>query len=797
MSLEDWGDYGRPKNGHAVRRGRGGMGGGGMPGGPMADGAEMAVPPPAAPAMAGEAGPTAGGARAAEKAKAEPDQSVALREFFPDTILWQPTVITDGSGQATVTVEFPDSLTTWRATARAVTKDTMVGQQVHNVVTTKDLIVRLQAPRFFTQLDQSVISLVVTNKTSHAQTVAVGLGVEGLQLEGGNETVEVPPLGQKRLDRKVTATEPGEAVITVTAKGPDDSDGVRQKFTVIPHGATKFAAKAGRIGAEATAAFDLDLPADRRDDATKLDVTVSPTLASTLLDALPYLVDYPYGCVEQTTSKFIPCVLVARTLEYTGKPAAGGKPVQVPDWWKKRGLDDLPKMVNDGIKRLSAMKNPDGGFGWFGGMRSDVWMTSYVVNGLMQARLADYTVPDDVLQPAIAFLYANLHLLGEQLDSSAYVGWVLSEALANQVFSPSAEQRKALEDVYQRVYANRDDLNDYTRALLILGLKNRGESEKAAVAWRNLQARRIETEHGVHWGRNPWGWRWSEDQVETTAFALQAALAMEPDSELTHKAAQWLVLNRTGNRWYSTKDTATALFALCRYASQQKELGSTYTVSLTVNGQAVKGWEVTPQNALTLDGSMSVDARLLHTGANRIELKRDGGSGCWYSAMLEFYSREDPIKGAGHYLKADRTYYKVTDYTDPEDKTRKTKREVLKDGETVASGDQLEVDVTVDAENSFDYVCLADPKPAGCEPVDQLSGGDWNGAWMYREMHDREVTFFADHLPQGKTTLTYRLRAESPGVFRALPHRGFSMYRPDVRCLSDEAIVSIGETAEG
>ncbi|NUQ01125.1 MAG: hypothetical protein HUU35_14850, partial [Armatimonadetes bacterium] len=717
-----------------------------------------------------------------------------IRREFPDTAGWYPSLRTGPDGVVMVGLQLPDSLTTWRATARALTKETQVGQQVEKVVTTKDLIVRLQAPRFFTQLDESTVSMIVTNKTSNQQQVALNLQAEGLKLVGDPAAaVVVAPNGQARVDRVVRAREAGEATMTVTARGPDDSDGLKLKFEVIPHGAEKFDTATGRVAADGKAAFTLDLPAARREDATRLKVTVSPSLVTSLLDALPYLVEYPYGCVEQTTSRFLPAVMVARTLEYTGKPQAGGKPAQVPAWWESRGLDALPDMVSTGIKKLSSMQNGDGGFGWFGGMRSDVWMSAYVTYGLLQARLADFAVDQEVLTRAVRFLYGNLHLLKGQHDSTAYVAWVLTEAQANKLAQPDAAQRKEIEDAFQRVYANRDQLNDYTRALLILGLVNRGERDKAEVAWRNLQAHRIETEHGVHWGKDRWGWRWSEDQVETTAFSLLAALAMEPQGDLALKAVNWLVLNRTGNHWYSTKDTAAAIFALARYADLHDELRATYSAKLTVNGREVKGWEVTPQNALSLDGEVEIDPALLQSGENRLELSREGSGSLYYAALLEYYTKEDPITAASSYISATRRYFRVTDYTDPQDNSRKTRRTELKSGESIASGEQLEVEVTIDAENDFSYICLADPKPAGCEPVDQTSGGTWGGAWMYRELHDTEVTFFVDHLPQGKTTLTYRLRAETPGTFRALPHRGFSMYRPDVRALSDEATVRVAE----
>jgi hypothetical protein len=449
-------------------------------------------------------------------------------------------------------------------------------------------------------------------------------------------------------------------------------------------------------------------------------------------------------------------------------------------------------MVKAGLARLAGMQNADGGFGWFGGMHSDPWMTGYVLHGLTQAVMADFSVPPDMIRRAADACYADLHLVSRDTDTSAWLAWVLSEASDIGAAAPSAAQLKELHDTEAAVYAAREDLNDYTRALLILSLKHAGAEDQAQVVWRNLQARRIETATGCHWGENRWGWRWSEDQVETTAYALLASQAVEPDNPLAAKTVQWLVLNRTGNQWYSTKDTSAAIYALSVYADKHHELTKTYSATVSVNGHQVKGWEVTPAGALDLKASVEVDPQLLHDGDNEVTLSADGGGAPYYSARLTYYSLEDPIKAASNLISASRRYYRVTEYTD-KDKHRQVKRDLLRDGDTVASGEQIEVEVTVNAENDFSYVAFSDPKPAGCEPVDQTSGGTWGGAWLYRELRDREVDFFADHLAQGQTVFTYRLRAETPGTFRALPHHGFAMYRPDVACLSDEAVIKIGE----
>ena len=111
----------------------------------------------------------------------------------------------------------------------------------------------------------------------------------------------------------------------------------------------------------------------------------------------------------------------------------------------------------------------------------------------------------------------------------------------------------------------------------------------------------------------------------------------------------------------------------------------------------------------------------------------------------------------------------------------------LPSGALLKSGDMIEVELVLDAKNDYEYVVFEDMKPAGCEPVEVRSGpGEGAGVYSQMELRDEKVAFFISHLPQGTRAVRYRLRAEIPGQFHALPTNGYAMYAPEVRCLSDE-----------
>jgi uncharacterized protein YfaS (alpha-2-macroglobulin family) len=459
-------------------------------------------------------------------------------------------------------------------------------------------------------------------------------------------------------------------------------------------------------------------------------------------------------------------------------------------------LSELPKIVRDGLQRLYSMQHDDGGWGWWASGESDFWMSAYVVYGLAECRAAGFAVNADRLARGVRFLIENLNEPEGRCDTQAYMLYALTEA---KRVGLNMEVAPAVQATLETVYRERDELNEYTKALLALTLHNLGDA-RAQVVVRNLEGFAIETEHGVHWGQRLWGWRWSEDQVETTATVLQALVRLAPEHRFIPKVVQWLVLNRQGNHWKSTRDTATAIYALVEYLAQAEELRPRFTAHVSLNGQRLQSFEVTTDNALTFQGTLTVEPEQLRHGDNVVEIAKDGAGSLYYTLFLKYYSLEEPIPASSNIVSVKRRYYQLIPSTTPPSPplvkggvggVRQYHREPLEG--PVASGDEIEVELKITSENEFDYMVFEDFKPAGCEPVDLVSGPSWGQVYAHRELGDEKVAFFISHLPQGETTLTYRLRAESPGDFHILPHQGGSMYVPEVRGSSEEGRLVIAE----
>ena len=199
----------------------------------------------------------------------------------------------------------------------------------------------------------------------------------------------------------MTATQSGEAKLKVTARGGIYADAMEKSYTVYEHGIEKFISKSGKArGDEVT--VKLDLPKERRAGTTTLTVQVTPSLAVTMLDALPYLIDYPYGCTEQTMSRFLPAAITAKTLGDLGlKPQdimghlfggiePAGAAATHPDG--KHDLHELDEITRQCLERLYDFQHGDGGWGWWKQGDSDHFMTAYVVWGLELARGATASV---------------------------------------------------------------------------------------------------------------------------------------------------------------------------------------------------------------------------------------------------------------------------------------------------------------------------------------------------------------------------------------------------------------------
>ena len=738
-----------------------------------------------------------------------------VRQYFPDTAFWNPTVVTGPDGKATVELTFPDSLTTWRLTARAITEKSQVGQVTGKAITSKDLLVRMQAPRFFVERDEVVLSANVHNYLAKDKRVEVRLKIDGYQLEPRAKqvrTVTVPSNGEKRVDWRVRAVGEGFVTVTMLALTDEESDAMKMTFPVLIHGIEKTVTLNGDVNTRTKDTFTVKIPKAIKEGSGEVRISLSPSMAVAMMDALPYLVDYPYGCVEQTMSRFLPAVMVQKTLSDLGidledlaeRQAKLDVETRTERLHRKKqnpvfSRSELDQIVEQGLDRLYGFQNADGGWGWFHEGKSDPYMSAYVAMGLHLATEAGVSVDENRLERAYRFLGGVLEHQ-DLIHRKAYIGYVLS--LRNGIEPPQ------LDDLYKV----RDDLNNYSLALLALVYHNLGESEKATTICENLENWvRIDKKYQTaSWGRrdNAYGWRWwwywYNDDIETNAYILKAYVAIRSGHKLNPMIARWLIRNREGNRWHSTKNTATAIYGLTDYIIESGEFEPDYTVNVSFDGKVHKSVKVTKDNMFTFDNELVIAGDALGYGTKTITIERDGKGKLYHTTEVSYFSLEENIKGSGHEIHVERTYYKLApkkmlkkDHKGREYTELTYERHELKQFETVESGQEIEVELTITADNNYEYLVFEDMKPAGCEPVELRSGRTYAGGLVANmELRDEKVVFFVGWLRQGEHTITYKIRAEIPGDFHVLPTKSYAMYAPKVRAISDELRMAIKDLEE-
>jgi uncharacterized protein YfaS (alpha-2-macroglobulin family) len=697
-------------------------------------------------------------------AQLKPDRLVEpkIRKVFPDTAYWSADIVTDSAGRAQAKLEFPDSLTTWRATARGITPDTKVGSTVLKTIVRKNLILRLAVPRFFVQGDEVVISALVHNYLADAKTARVSLDSEGLDiLEGATRDVNLPSRGEAKLEWRVRAQQVRSAKITGKALTDVESDALELELPVNIPGVRMAEARGGSIPAGGSAAFDLAFPQNVTAGSRSLSIRVSPSVVGSLFSALEYLTAFPYGCVEQTMSSFLPNITVSQAAR---------------ELKLKTDVDEaaLKKKVNAGLERLYSFQHEDGGWGWWQSDETHPFMTAYVVAGLTQAKASGAEVNQEAVQRGAAWL---AKALAEQSKLSPDLRAYMSYALV--VAGQGGQAPLA------RLYDRRSELSPHGLSVLGLALELAKDARAADIATA-LEAAAQQDGEQAWWpaNRDPL-LDFSDDATpEATAYAVRFLSHQRPSSPLLPKAALWLMNHRNeGYWWSSTKQTAMVIYGLIDYLKVTNELNSNVTATVFVNDRVVFIRKV--------DGELPpvvLDESKLNPAGNNIRVTTTGSGRLYYSARAEYSSNADRFQKVGSgALNVEREYFRLV----PGRTGDRIVYDITPLEGPAAVGDVIAVRLSV-AGSEWKYLIMEDPIPAGTEFIERDNNFELRNRppwWQYffsrRELHDDRMALFQTWFPKGKQQYFYLLKVVNPGIFQVSPARVAPMYQTGVMATSD------------
>ena len=768
----------------------------------------------------------------------ESGPEVIVRSDFADLLKWVGNIVTDEKGEAEIELEMPDNLTTWKIKTWAMGAGTKVGEGSAEIITSKDLLVRLQAPRFFIESDEVTLSAIVHNYHKEAKEVAVSLEMDGGLLstsDPASSNVAIPAGGETRVDWTAKVSGEGEATIRMKAIANDDADAMEMKFPVYIHGMLRTESYSRAISAEQNSAvIPFTIPEESRPSDSKLIVRYSPSVAAAMVEALPYLANYPYESTDQTLNRFVPMVVTHDLLKSMNLDLAaiknqkiklnpqelpGGKEDELrqlkhPDWNPVWDGAEVAKMEREGLKKLRAQQNRDGGWGWFSAFGGDSYphTTAVVMHGLLLAQDHGTKVPGDMIERGLAWLekyenkelekIANWEIREENTKQRADA----TDALVRRVLGEGGKENEKMREF---LFRDKIDLPIYAKCLLGLELHRVGKNAERDEVLRNIeQFLKTDDENQTAWldlGNRGYWWYWYGSDFEAQAWYLKLISAVKPKSKEASGVAKYLINNRRhATYWNATRDTAYCLEALGDYIKASGESAPDLEVEVLLDGNVLKTVKITKDNMFTFDGTVTVTGDILTAGEHKIELRKKGDGPLYANAYVTVFTLEDFIKKAGLEVKVERRFYKLVPEKTADSvpgergqalkqQGQKYKREELAVGDSVASGDLIEVELSVESKNDYEYLIFEDWKAAGLEPVEVRSGYNPNGLGAYMELRDEKVSLFVQDLPQGRHNLSYRLRAEIPGKFSALPTRAEAIYAPELKANSDEMKIEVTE----
>lgn len=762
-------------------------------------------------------------------------QAPTVRSNFADTAYWAGAITTDKSGLAEVSFKMPESLTGWKVKTWAMGLGTKVGQGEAEVTTKKNLLVRLQAPRFFVEKDEVVISANVHNYFKGEKSALVSIEMEGDTVEimsrNREQKVMIAPDDEVRVDWRVKVIGQGMASITVKALSDEESDAMKMSFPVYVHGMLKTESFSGAIRpADANGQVKFTVPAERRQNDSRLEARYSPTLAGAMVDALPYMVDYPYGCTEQTLNRFLPTVITQKVLlnmqlnlkdiqqKRTNLNAQEiGDDVARAKQWKRFDRNpvfdeaEVQAMVKEGLERLTTMQCSDGGWGWFSGWGEHSWphTTAVVVHGLQVAKANDVAIVPGVLEKGVEWL---------KRYQTEQVQWIknwgkpnlpqkqFADALDALVYMILVDADVANNEMNDFLYRDRVKLPVYAKALFGLALHKQQQEEKLKMILENIEQFVVQdNENQTAYLKLPDGnwWYWYGSDIEANAYYLKLLSKTNPQDIRASRLVKYLLNNRKhATYWNSTRDTSLCIEALADYMKASGEDKPNLTIEVWLDGKKQKEVKVDSSNLFTFDNKFVLEGDAVTTGEHTFELRKQGTGPLYFNVYQTNFTLEDFITKAGLEVKVQRKFYKLTKSDKQVDvagsrgqsvkqKVEKYDRTELANLSTLKSGELVEVELEIDSKNDYEYLLFEDMKASGFEPVEVRSGYNGNEMGAFVEFRDERVAFFVRQLMRGKHSISYRLRAEIPGKFSALPTKASAMYAPELKANSDEMKVGI------
>lgn len=818
----------------------------------------------------------------------QPDLSnVQARIDFRETALWAPAVRTNAQGETVLEFQMPEAVTRWQLLTLAHDQQLHSGMLQRELVTQKSLQVTPNAPRFFREGDQITLSAKLSNLTDapiSGRTQLLLLDartqqpIEAKVLQSPAQLAfSLPARQSQAVSWSLTIPETAEGQMPLEAitykvvasgqlSGPDKKaqkeqrrqnksttdnqqlptveDGEQNTLPVLPNRLLVTESLPLPIVGPATREFELTkltstTSATRRNYSLTLEMTENPAWYA--VQALPYLMEYPYECSEQVFSRLYANLLAAKILQSNprlkttltewqraaqsgDKAALTSKLDQNPELkalllqetpWVRDAQSETERMrrlselfdesrlkaeTTRALTKLAAMQQPNGAFPWFEKMPEDRYITQLIVAGFGKLRkLEAFDASQDavaapILRRAVTYLdgelqrdYAELRKQKGVNLKQDHLSDLQIQALYARSFwlSPAVANaaKPALAYYQQQAATYWPARTRYLQAQTALVLHRQSTQPTAA---RDILKALTENalhspELGMYWKDVRGGYYWREAPTETQATLIEAYDEVARNQKAVDEMKLWLLKQKQTQNWASTRATADACYALLLRGSDW--LQPTQPLRVTVGGK-----HVTPsaQQAGTSYYKVSWPATEIQPAQGRVSLQKTDAGVAWGALYWQYFEQLDKITPAATGLQLERQLYRE----------QRTAGGPVLERLTAASplrvGDVLVVRLVLRANRDLEYVHLKDQRAAGLELIGQTSGYRYqSGLGYYESPRDAATNFFIGYFPKGTHTFEYRLRAAQAGNFSGGLSQLQCLYAPEFTTHSAGARVQI------
>ncbi|MDR2585709.1 MAG: hypothetical protein LBC84_05750 [Prevotellaceae bacterium] len=756
---------------------------------------------------------------------------VQIRSNFNETAFFYPHLRTNEKGETVVRFTIPEALTRWKMQGLAWTRDLQVGITTKELVTQKELMIFTNPPRFFRENDTLWFSAKVSNLTDKALNINTELQFfdaltmrpvsKELLLENGQKTIEVTANGNEAISWKMQIPKGLQAITyRITAIGNTFSDGEEGAIPVLTNRMLVTESLPLPVRGNQTKSFTFDKLLNNQSStlthhAYTLEFTSNPAWSA--IQALPYIMEYPYECVEQTFSRFYansiathiansdPRIKQIFSVWRNYQPNAlqsnleknqelKALLIEETPWVRAAQneseqkqrialLFDLNRMSNEKTSALSKVEQAqlsNGGFAWFKGGPDSRYITQHIVAGLGHLQKMGISTQniDNMLKRAIGYLDARITEEFNQVKEDATrrkadytkenhltylaIHYLYARSFFTQATPIPQHAKEAFNYYVSQASLYWTAQNNYLKGMTALALHRFGNQKAAQLIMKSLSETALRSnEMGMYWKSNPIGWWWYQAPVETHALMIEAYHEVLNDQKSVDELKVWLLKQKQTQDWKTTKATSEAIYALLLTGSDL--LASETLCQVSVGDQTID------PNTFEEGNRPQAGTGYFKTSWRGEEVKPDMGQitvsnpnpvVAWGAAYWQYFEQLDKIESAetGVSIKK-QLFVKSNTSNGP------VLKEITSDLPIIV-GDKVTVRLEICADRDMEYVHLKDQRASAFEPVNVLSGYRWqDGLGYYESTRDAATNFFISYLPKGTYVFEYDLFATQQGEF--------------------------------